>query len=273
MKRKTIAQQLGGMTLGSFPINDQVFMSRIFELMTDVHDDFLKGVKDLQYYNRAGWIFNGIVTALAPDKNDVIKNFNAQTFANLLKRSNIKQVAEVGAGSENESILFPLVDLFRNGGASMIMIGGYSQHSKSEFTKKGITTVSEYAGQLAQQNLKLGLDLIVARDVFSIGGTGFANMEIDEKINDVNHAVIDLIHQLSDNPNAAIFLIEGWDILLLDRTIISKYADVMCWYPMHTTNGYLFRSPDYVEIYKPEIRSVLKNSANFVVLRKKQKKF
>ncbi len=249
------------------------FLLRVHDILSEMHQGILKEIGGAQYENKFCWTFAGVVGALAPDSTESIKGLNKEKFIELLKQNSIKKVAEVGAGAD--SMIFPLRSTFKAAGCEMLGIGtDLPLWQRNDFNNAQIQIIKKEAGNLKDE--KLDLDLVIAHNVFSLGGQLTAGRFGDDSkkmIQLINSAVVDVIHQLSDNPRASVVLFEGFDLMPLDKAIIAKEANILSWEKQNTDHGWRFRAhaddPDYADIYEPYVRDIYKQAPNFVVLQKK----
>lgn len=250
---------------------EELFWKHLESLTDSGSLDVLKTIGGREYNNKFSLDLKGIVSALTLDQNSPVAMNTLEDFANVLKSANIKKAAEVGAGIPYSSMIQKLVPAFQKAGVELLAIGDSSPKYDAEFEKDGIRVIPEHAGNLSAE--KLNLDLVIAHNVFSLGGQFTAGREYrnpDEPIHWVTDGVLDVVKHLSDNPRATIVLYEGYDIMPLDREAIAKEADILCWRKLHTDGGWMYREED---MYDDELsKRVYKESPNFVVLQKKAQK-
>ncbi len=231
----------------------------------------LENIGGREYDNKFSLDFKGIVTALRQGNDAQTELRTLDNFAEVLKAAHIKKAAEVGAGTPYSSMIQKLAPAFNTAGIQLFSIGDSSGKYDPEFEKDGIRVIPEEAGDLPEE--KLDLDLVIAHNVFSLGGQFTAGRDYkdsDEPIHWVTIGVLDLVKHLSDNPQATIVLSEAYDIMPLDREAIAKEVNILCWHKMHTSGGWIYRAEI---MYDDELtKRVYRDAPNFVVLQKKSTK-
>jgi hypothetical protein len=223
-----------------------------------------------QYAKEFVWIIAGIVGVLSDDMSLGQKPFS-QMFGELLRHGNIKHVAEVGPCGHESSVIGPLADLFRQSGCKLSVIQrDFDRASQEFFNANRIEMIKEKAGNLPKENFQF--DLIIASNVFSIGGNcpGYFVIRYEDSILNANNGVSDLVSHLSGNPKASVILTELYDVLLTDRDRFAQGAEIVCWEPWNTSYRSCFCNSGDFAILPDAISRVLSQSANFIVLQKKQ---
>ncbi|HEV7702224.1 MAG TPA: hypothetical protein VGO63_02155 [Candidatus Paceibacterota bacterium] len=250
-------------------VREADFQKNINQILKDIHYKYLSKIADMEYENKFAYDFAGMLAALSRDSKQSFKDIDNEKFAELLKKNDIKRVAEVGPGSDKSSMVLPLKPAFDSAGSELYVIQPLLDYTQDKFEAKGINVINKSAGRL--ENAKLNLDIIIAHRVFSIGGQAIAvNIEdCKNNIKKVTHSVLDLIHQFSDNPNALMVLFGG-SIMVLDRSEIEKEAEVLCWKSFDNETDSMLKDSirDMDELY---LEKIYDNAPNFIVLKKKQK--
>lgn len=224
-----------------------------------------------QYENKYSTDLTAFLTAITVNNKEKIENLeNPHGLISALRLAGIKNVAEVGPGSQfNESLILPVRHPFQSAGCKLLVItDDFGEESKSKFKDQGIEVVDKEAGNLGNENLNL--DLVFAHNVFSLGGHYTAGRYDTDPINIIKlitNSVIDLIKQLSDNPNASIILTETYDFMPLDRGLIEKEAVVLSWIDSTNMNASICRSA--VENESDYVVDIYNRAPRLVVLQKK----
>jgi len=242
------------------------FVQNFFQVIVELNPTFLGPIKTPEERSRALWVFAGIIARFAPESLKSFASFDQTMFGEILKTSSVKRIAEVGPGSPNYSMIFPFAKLFHEQGIEMVGIGkDLVEPIAQRFRDAHIQIIQQNAGAIAGKSLNF--DVIIVKNVFSYGGqTGDDEIRI---INNSHVGVSNLLYHLSNHPNAIIILSEGYDVLAIDREVISQEADILCWRSWDTNNGNLYRNPNFNRIYKPYAQKVFEQSANFIVLKRK----
>ncbi len=245
-------------------ITQGVIMERIHQILSQIHYKFLINIGGIQWENRVVWPFSGLMAVLADKKMDM-GTLTADTVIKILQKNKVRHICEIGAGNTAESVIYPLAEIFRKAGCKMTVIERrISTATISAYESKGISVLHKNAGEINDSSF--GADIIIARNVFSIGGQGVGGSLSDdpqETINDIEKAVLDTINCLSTNPSATIILTEGYDILPIDKTVIEKKAKVVAWCEWGSSNAWMYKGE---RDFPPNVQRIYNQSPNFVIL-------
>jgi hypothetical protein len=209
-----------------------------------------------EYRNRFHTLLSGMMAALTHGwSHSQLSTPWPNILTHALKANNFKHVLEVGGGTY--PALKELAGPIHAAGCQLYSLGGLpSPHS---------IEIEGFAGNMKTST---AFDLVVANNVFSVGGQMRSNFrDISES---ATNGVLDLIRHLSNNPAAFIVLTETYDVLLLDRKRIEKAASVDLWQKRITEMSGFIRNNAQDEP-DPRMRQIFAQAPNLVILRKKRK--
>lgn len=234
--------------------------------------DFLEKKYDLNFANKYYWLFTSVFAALTRGwTRPMFRQPTEHIFLKALKSKAIRKVAEVGPGEDG--MLLRMAGLFRKAGCKMSVIGTGINTERCK--NAGIAAIDGWAGQISSESAR-NFDLVIAKDVFSFGGSAeqdFGKDSLRNAIDNATNGTLDLVRRLSGNKNATIVLTEDIDALLVDRKKIEPFARVIRWERLVTNNGMELRTKGEHELELGWIDQsharVVRESPNVIVLQKR----
>lgn len=244
------------------------FTKRVQDILSQTHYTFLKDIAGHSYENKFCWSFAGMMAILAPNKKQNLKDLNREKLISLLQQKNIRKICEVGPGTPAESMLYPLAPLLQEAGCEIsVMASDLSEFTRDNYAEEGITIIRKEAGKV--QDPTLSFDIVIAHNVFSLGGqltAGRWNDNPEEIIAAIEKGVLDIVQSMSTNPCASIILTEQYDILPIDRSVMNVHMNILSWHALQTDNGWLYKNQEH---FSAQVRQIYNDAPNFIVLQKK----
>ncbi|MDB4983830.1 MAG: hypothetical protein JWM20_9 [Patescibacteria group bacterium] len=244
----------------------EIFQEKYFEA---IESKFLEKY-GLEFSNKFSATFYSMIGSLIKNETKPFGILTEEKIIKLLKKNEIKSVAEIGPSQTIASFLFPIRTLFQKAGCTLTFVESHlGAHTLAEMAQCGIKHLVIDAGEMKSAGCEF--DIIIAHNVFSFGGiythkSSTMDEEYDVLVPRVCDSALDAVKCLSKNPAAVALFTEQYDILLVDSEEVSKHAEILYWQEWYTMNSYCYRRNPFIGDFGPFVERVCNQSANFAVI-------